>query len=53
VQVEVTIPPSGVMHFLCTFHMALGMNGARLSGNATPRPVSQGATRRTDGESRD
>jgi hypothetical protein len=37
VPVEVTIPPSGVMHFLCTFHTALGMSGARLSGNATPR----------------
>jgi hypothetical protein len=53
VQVVVTIPPSGVMHFLYKFHMALGMNGARLSGNATLQAVFQGATHGTDGESRD
>ena len=33
---DTDIPPLGVMHFLCKFHTALGMNGALLSGNTTP-----------------
>jgi YVTN family beta-propeller protein len=41
VKVEVTIPPSGVVHFFCKFHGALGMNGELLAGNAAPQPVSR------------
>jgi YVTN family beta-propeller protein len=40
VKVEVTIPPSGVAHFFCKFHGALGMNGELLAGDATPQPIS-------------
>ena len=40
VKVQVTIPPSGVVHFFCKFHGALGMNGGLLAGNATPQPIS-------------
>ena len=52
VQVDVTIPPSGVAHFLCKFHTALGMNGELLAGDAAPQSVSHGVTHRTDGEAR-
>ena len=38
--VEVTFPPSGVVHFFCKFHSALGMNGELLTGDATPQSVS-------------
>jgi YVTN family beta-propeller protein len=41
VKVQVTIPPSGVVHFFCKFHGALGMNGELLAGNAAPQPTSQ------------
>jgi YVTN family beta-propeller protein len=44
VQVEVTFPPSGMVHFLCKFHTAIGMNGELLAGDATPQAVSQGST---------
>ena len=44
VEVEFTFPPSGVVHFFCKFHTALGMNGELLAGDATPQPVSQGPT---------
>jgi YVTN family beta-propeller protein len=40
VTVEVTIPSSGVVHFFCKFHGALGMNGELLAGDATPQPIS-------------
>jgi YVTN family beta-propeller protein len=40
VKVEVTIPSSGVVHFFCKFHGALGMNGELLAGDATPQPIS-------------
>jgi plastocyanin len=40
VQVDVTIPPSGVVHFFCKFHGALGMNGELLAGDATPQLIS-------------
>jgi YVTN family beta-propeller protein len=39
-KVEVTIPSSGVVHFFCKFHRALGMNGELLAGDATPQPIS-------------
>jgi YVTN family beta-propeller protein len=52
VKVEVTIPPSGAVHFLCKFHTALGMNGELLAGDAAPQSVSHGVTHRTDGEAR-
>jgi YVTN family beta-propeller protein len=52
VKVEVTIPPSGAVHFWCKFHTALGMNGELLAGDAAPQSVSQGATHRTDGRAR-
>jgi YVTN family beta-propeller protein len=44
VQVEVTFPPSGGLHFFCKFHTAMGMNGELLAGDATPQAVSQGFT---------
>jgi len=37
VVVEVTFPPSGVVHFFCKFHSALGMDGELLTGDAKPR----------------
>jgi plastocyanin len=40
VKVDVTVPPSGVIHFFCKFHGALGMNGELLAGDATPQPTS-------------
>jgi YVTN family beta-propeller protein len=36
VEIAVTFPPSGVIHFFCKFHAALGMNGALLAGDAKP-----------------
>ncbi len=36
VMIEVTFPQSGVVRFFCKFHAALGMNGALLTGEATP-----------------
>jgi plastocyanin len=45
VKVEVTIPPSGVMPFLCKYRTAMGMNGVLLAGGATPQAVSHGAGR--------
>jgi YVTN family beta-propeller protein len=41
VKVDVTIPPSGAVHFWCKFHTALGMNGELLAGDAAPQSVSQ------------
>lgn len=38
--VEVTLPQSGVLRFLCRFHAARGMNGELLAGDATPQPAS-------------
>ena len=52
VKVDVTIPPSGAVHFWCKFHTALGMNGELLAGDAAPQSVSHGVTHRTDGEAR-
>jgi plastocyanin len=52
VRIDVTIPPSGVVHFFCKFHTALGMNGELLAGDAAPQSVSHGVTHRTDGEAR-
>ena len=43
VQVEVTFPPSGMVHFGCKFHTAMGMNDALLAGDAAPQVVAQGA----------
>jgi YVTN family beta-propeller protein len=40
VRVDVTIPPSGVVHFFCKFHRALGMHGELLAGDATPQLIS-------------
>ncbi len=51
VTVEVTIPQSGVVHFFCKFHTALGMNGELLAGDAAPAPVPHTATHRSDGKS--
>jgi plastocyanin len=45
VKVEVTIPQSGVMHFFCKFHTAIGMNGELLAGDAMPQAVSHSAGR--------
>jgi YVTN family beta-propeller protein len=39
VKVDVTIPPSGIVHFFCKFHGALGMNGGLLAGDAGSQPV--------------
>ncbi len=47
VQVQVSIPRSGAVHFFCKFHTAMGMNGELLAGDATPQPVSQGTTAKT------
>jgi YVTN family beta-propeller protein len=52
VRIDVTIPPSGVVHFFCKFHTALGMNGELLAGDAAPQSVSHGVTHRTDGDAR-
>jgi plastocyanin len=40
VEVEVTLPASGVVHLFCKFHEALGMNGELLVGDVTPQPVA-------------
>jgi plastocyanin len=45
VKVDVTIPPSGAVHFFCKFHTAIGMNGELLAGDAAPQSVSHSAGR--------
>jgi YVTN family beta-propeller protein len=52
VKVDVTIPPSGAVHFWGKFHTALGMNGELLAGDAAPQSVSQGTTHGADGRAR-
>jgi plastocyanin len=41
VEVDVVFPASGVVHFHCKFHSALGMNGQLLAGDAAPQPLSR------------
>ena len=38
-DIPVVFPPSGVLRFFCKYHVALGMNGQLLAGEATPQPV--------------
>ena len=38
-DVAVMFPSSGVLRFFCKYHVALGMNGQFLAGDATPQPV--------------
>ena len=38
-EVAVMFPSSGVLRFFCKYHVALGMNGQLLAGDATPQPV--------------
>ena len=40
VEVEVTVPASGAVHFFCKFHGALGMNGELLAGEVGPQPIA-------------
>jgi predicted lipoprotein with Yx(FWY)xxD motif len=39
-QVEVTLPQSGVLLFLCKYHTTQGMNGELLVGDAQPQAAS-------------
>jgi YVTN family beta-propeller protein len=47
VELDITFPSTGVVHFFCKFHSALGMNGELLTGNAQPQPVAQGTATKT------
>jgi len=38
-DIAVMFPSSGVLRFFCKYHVALGMNGQLLAGDATPQPV--------------
>ena len=38
-EIAVMFPSSGVLRFFCKYHVALGMNGQLLAGDATPQPI--------------